>query len=193
MRKGLKTPLLVADMPFLSAGGASQYCVMQNAGRLMRAGAEAVKIEGSTPEILEHISFLTRHGIPVLGHLGLMPQSIHTLSGYKIQGKSNTAQQKLLQDAQALQEAGCFAVVLELIVSSVANEMTRSLNIPTIGIGCGNVCDGNILVLNDLLGMSKNFKPKFLKHFSNLEENIQNAVNTYCQEVQASQSEIKHE
>lgn len=188
VRQSLNTPLLVADMPFLTAGVSRQE-TMLNAGELMRAGAEAVKIEGATQEICDQIHFLTSHGIPVIGHIGLMPQSVNALGGYRVQGKSESDKKRLLKEAKALQEAGCFAIVLELIVPAVAKEVTKSLQIPTIGIGAGNVCDGNILVLQDMLGMNKQFKPKFLKHFLELEELIKSAVNNYCSEVIESKSE----
>lgn len=188
VRQTIKTPLLIADMPFLTAG-INRHETIHNAGVLMRAGAEAVKIEGATQEICDQIQFLTHNGIPVMGHIGLMPQSVHALGGYRIQGKSEEDKKRLLKEAKSLQDAGCFAIVLELTIPAVANEITKFLKIPTIGIGSGNHCDGNILVLQDMLGMNKQFKPKFLKHFLGLEESIKNAVNDYCTEVTESKSE----
>lgn len=188
VRQAIKTPLLVADMPFLTSG-INRHETMHNAGVLMRVGAEAVKMEGATPEICDQIHFLTSNGIPVMGHIGLMPQSVHALGGYRIQGKSESDKNRLLKEAKALQEAGCFSIVLELTTPVVANEITNLLQIPTIGIGSGNHCDGNILVLHDMLGINKQFKPKFLKHFLELEENIKNALNEYCKEVIEFKSE----
>ncbi|WP_186645536.1 3-methyl-2-oxobutanoate hydroxymethyltransferase [Fluviispira vulneris] len=185
----LKTPLLVGDMPFLSSG-ISRAETAHNAGILLQAGAEAVKIEGASSEICEQIHFLTRHGIPVMGHIGLMPQSVHALSGYRIQGKNEHDKMRLLTEAQKLQTAGCFAIVLELIMPQTAKEISESLEIPTIGIGSGNFCDGNILVLQDMLGMNKEFKPKFLKHFLELEDSITQALNEYCADVRNAKSEL---
>ena len=178
----LKNPLLVGDMPFASAG-VSRETTVNNAVVLMQAGAEAVKIEGASKEILEDIAFLTAHGIPVMGHIGLQPQSIHAVGGYKIQGKSESSKHRLMSEAKKLEEAGCFAVVLELVDSSLAEQISLSLQIPTIGIGSGNHCDGNILVLQDMLGMNTNFKPKFLQYYAKLEETIAHAVNQYCSDV----------
>jgi 3-methyl-2-oxobutanoate hydroxymethyltransferase len=188
VRQMLKTPLLVADMPFLTSG-INRHETMHNAGVLMRAGAEAVKMEGATPEICDQVHFLTSNGIPVMGHIGLMPQSVHVLGGYRIQGKNEEEKKRLLKEAEDLQNAGCFSIVLELIISDIATEITKFLKIPTIGIGSGNYCDGNILVLQDMLGMNKQFKPKFLKHFLELEDNIKNALNEYCNEVTNAESE----
>jgi 3-methyl-2-oxobutanoate hydroxymethyltransferase len=180
----LKTPLIVADMPFASAGLDSKS-TFQNAEALIRAGAEAVKIEGCTEEICSQISMLTRHGIPVLGHIGLIPQSVHALGGYRVQGKNEEAKKRLLEEAQRLQDAGCFGIVLELVTSDVAAAVTSSIKIPTIGIGAGTGCDGQILVLQDMLGMNLEFRPKFLKHFAELENVISSAVSLYCSEVES--------
>jgi 3-methyl-2-oxobutanoate hydroxymethyltransferase len=178
----LKSPLLVADMPFASAG-VSRESTVKNAALLMQAGAEAVKIEGASKEILEDISFLTHHGIPVMGHIGLQPQSVHAVGGYKLQGKDEATKNRLKTEATKLQEAGCFAVVLELVQADLAAEISQGLKIPTIGIGAGNDCDGNILVLYDMLGVDGKFKPKFLKHFANLQKIVTDAVNQYCEDV----------
>lgn len=182
VRNSLQTPLLIGDMPFLSVGISIKE-TMENAGLLMQSGAEAVKIEGATSEICEQINHLTRHGIPVMGHIGLMPQSVHALGGYKIQGKNESDKKRLLKEAKLLQNAGCFAIVLELITPNLAEELSKALKIPTIGIGSGNHCDGNILVLQDMLGMNKNFKPKFLKHYLELEESIVHSLDNYCADV----------
>ena len=180
----LKTPLLVSDMPFCGAGF-NEHDTYKNAEILMRAGAEAVKIEGASPELCAQISRLTRHGIPVMGHVGLTPQSVHALGGYKVQGKDAAAKQRLLDEVKALEDAGCFAVVFELVTAETSTELTRLLRIPTIGIGSGANCDGQILVLQDMLGMNLDFAPKFLKHFAQLQETVCGAVNDYCNEVVA--------
>lgn len=184
----LKTPLLVADMPF-SSSGANLEKTFEHASLLLRAGAEAVKIEGASHETCQKINFLTRHGIPVMGHVGLLPQSIHTLGGYKVQGKKSHESEILLEQAYKLEQAGCFALVLELVSEQTAKDISTEISIPTIGIGCGNQCNGNILVLQDMLGMNSDFKPKFLKHFAYLENIIGEAVHNYCTDVDSAQSE----
>ncbi len=181
--RALHTPLLVSDMPFASAGF-DDVTAYKNCEILLRAGAEAVKIEGASDAICRQIVQLTQHGIPVMGHIGLTPQSVHALGGYKIQGKTQAAEQRLLDEARKLQDAGCFAIVLELVTPSVAKLISDDLKIPTIGIGAGVNCDGQILVLQDMLGMNLDFKPKFLKHFANLENIIVDALNTYCDEIE---------
>jgi 3-methyl-2-oxobutanoate hydroxymethyltransferase len=179
----LRTPILVADMPFAAAGfDAAQ--TFRNAETLMRAGAEAVKIEGAAPELCAHIHTLTSLGIPVMGHIGLTPQSVHALGGHRTQGKTQAAKERLIAEALALQQAGVFALVLELVVPEVAKAVTAAVQIPTIGIGCGQECDGQILVLHDMLGLNQDFRPKFLKHFASLENVVIGAVETYCREVE---------
>ena len=188
VRQTIKTPLLVADMPFLTSG-INRHETMHHAGVLMRAGAEAVKIEGATPEICDQIHFLSCNGIPVMGHIGLMPQSVNSLGGYRVQGKNDLDKKRLLKEAKELEQAGCFSIVLELVVPLLAKEITKSIQIPTIGIGSGNECDGNILVLQDMLGMNKEFNPKFLKNYLKLEDLIKDAINKYCQDVLNNNSE----
>lgn len=180
--RALKTPLLVADVPFASAGFSDER-LFSDAEKLMRSGAEALKIEGASLEICRQISRLTSHGIPVMGHIGLVPQSVHALGGYRVQGRGEEAQQRLVSEAQRLVEAGCFSIVLELVDEPTAAAVTKASAVPTIGIGSGNVCDGQILVLQDMLGLNLDFKPKFLKHFAQLENEVVGAVSTYCREV----------
>lgn len=180
--RALHTPLLVADVPFASAGFSDQR-LYSDVEKLMRAGAEAVKVEGATPEICRQIARLTAHGIPVMGHIGLIPQSVHALGGYRIQGKSEESRQRLVEESQRLIDAGCFALVLELVDAQTAAEVTSKCAIPTIGIGSGNACDGQILVLQDMLGMNLDFKPKFLRYFAELEKVIVGALETYCKDV----------
>jgi 3-methyl-2-oxobutanoate hydroxymethyltransferase len=180
--RALKTPLLVADVPFASAGFSDER-LFSDAEKLMRSGAEALKIEGASLEICRQISRLTSHGIPVMGHIGLVPQSVHALGGYRVQGRGEEAQQRLVSEAQRLVEAGCFSIVLELVDETTAAAVTNASAVPTIGIGSGNVCDGQILVLQDMLGLNLDFKPKFLKHFAQLENEVVGAVSTYCREV----------
>ncbi len=180
VRRGLKRALLVADMPFLTYGVSVSESV-QNAGRLMQAGAEAVKVEGATEPVLEAIRAMVGIGIPVMAHLGLTPQSIHQFGGYRVQGRGEQAR-ALLQSAQAVQSAGAFAVVLEVIPASLAQQITETLEIPTIGIGAGVHCDGEIQVWHDLLGLN----PQTFKHakrYANLHEVIQGALRAYAREV----------
>ena len=182
--RGRKQALVVADMPFMSYQ-ISIAEARRNAGIFIKeGGAEAVKVEGgeNTEDV---ISALTRIDIPVMGHIGLTPQSIHRMGGYKVQGKEEHQRQKLMADAQAVERAGAFAVVLEGMPASLAREITATLSIPTIGIGAGADCDGQVLVINDLLGLSGKFRPKFVKQYVQLEEIIKKAVSEYIDEVQS--------
>ena len=175
--------LVVADMPFMSYQVSTKQALI-NAGRLVKeAGAHAVKLEGGA-EITATIEKLVQSGIPVIGHLGLTPQSVNQLGGFKVQGKTLSAAQKILQDAQALATAGVFALVLECIPHQLALKITESVNIPTIGIGAGNNCDGQVLVCNDLLGLNTEFTPKFVKKYRNLQQEIFTATQEYINDVQ---------
>jgi 3-methyl-2-oxobutanoate hydroxymethyltransferase len=178
----LRTPLLVADMPFGTTGLDDRHC-FEAASRLMVAGAEAIKMEGASERTLQQIQTLTGAGIPVMGHIGLTPQSVHALGGYRVQGRSEEQLERLVQSAQDLENAGCFSVVLELCTHQAGSAVTKSVTIPTIGIGSGVQCDGQILVLHDMLGMNKEFRPKFLKHFEQLEDRIGAALAAYDSEV----------
>ncbi len=174
--------MVVGDMPFLSYQASTDEAI-RNAGRLLKEGrAEAVKLEGGA-EYAELSSRLCRLGVPVMGHIGLTPQSVHTLGGFKVQGRKEEHAKKLLQDALALEQAGCFALVLEAIPRELATEITRSLSIPTIGIGAGVDCDGQVLVIYDLLGMNEEFRPKFVKRYDNLALRVRTAIDTYIGEV----------
>lgn len=177
----VKNALVVADMPFLSFQVSVSETVF-NAGRFLKAGACAVKVEGCRP-IADTIKRLVELGIPVMGHLGLTPQSVHQLGGYKLQGKSDPDAARMIEDAKTLEALGCFSVVLEKIPSPLAREITRALTIPTIGIGAGPDCDGQILVLYDLLGLFEDFTPKFVKKYADLGRDIRTAVSQYRTEV----------
>ncbi len=179
--RAVKNGLVIADMPFLSYQTSIQDAVY-NAGRFLKVGAAGVKLEGGTP-ILDTIKRLVALGIPVMGHLGLMPQSIHKFGGYKLQGRTEDSKSRLLADAKLLEEAGCFAVVLEKIPVSLAKEITASVSIPTIGIGAGLFCDGQILVLHDMIGLFDDFSPKFVKRYAHVGEAIRQAVEQYRDEV----------
>jgi len=179
--RGAKDKFIISDLPFLSYRKSLSQSVSA-AETLMRAGAHALKLEGAAGN-LTLISHLVESGIPVMGHLGLTPQFVHVLGGYKVQGKTVAAAERLKQDALALQEAGCFALVLECIPAPLAKEMTQLLNIATIGIGAGSDTDGQVLVLQDLLGLNLDFKAKFVKHFLSGSQLLSESVNQYVQSV----------
>jgi 3-methyl-2-oxobutanoate hydroxymethyltransferase len=182
--RGLTRAHLVGDMPFMSFQVSPAQAV-ENAGKMMKEGAfESVKIEGGT-EIAEHVARMVSMGIPVMGHVGLTPQRVHALGGFKVQGKSEAAADQILADALAVEQAGAYAVVLEAMPSDVAARVTRALRIPTIGIGSGVACDGQVLVCTDLLGMSRGKSPKFVKRFAELADAIVGATKTYVDEVRA--------
>jgi len=186
VHRGVKNALLVADMPFLSYQVSTEQAV-QNAGRfLQEAGAEGVKLEGGSP-VVDSVARLVSLGIPVMGHLGLTPQSVHKIGGYKIQGRNKSQADLFLQDALLLQEAGAFSIVLEKIPAELAKTITESLTIPTIGIGAGNNCDGQVLVTHDLLGIFRKFKPKFVRQYANLGDVIEKACRQYIDDVKSSQ------
>ena len=182
--RGSQNALIVADMPFMSyQTGASD--AIRNAGRfLQEAGAQAVKLEGGAP-VVEIVRALVSFGIPIMGHLGLTPQSINQLGGHKVQGKTPAAAVRLMSDAAALQEAGAFAVVLECVPAALGKLVTERLSIPTIGIGAGPYCDGQVQVLSDLLGLDPDFSPRHAKQYAHLAQEIQDAVKCYQREVQA--------
>ncbi|MBR5577407.1 MAG: 3-methyl-2-oxobutanoate hydroxymethyltransferase [Lachnospiraceae bacterium] len=180
--RAAKNALVVVDMPFMSYQ-TSVYDAVVNAGRLMKeAKAGAVKLEGGK-EVCPQIQAIVQAGIPVVAHLGLTPQSIHAFGGFKVQGKTEEAAKKLLDDAMAVQKAGAFCVVLECVPAKLAEIVTKGLEIPTIGIGAGNVCDGQVLVYQDMLGMFSDFTPKFVKKFANVGEIMKEAFTAYCKEV----------
>jgi 3-methyl-2-oxobutanoate hydroxymethyltransferase len=180
--RGTKRALLIADMPFLSYQ-TSDTEAMLNAGRFLKeAGAQGVKLEGGR-EVAGLIRKMTSVGIPVMAHLGLTPQSVLQFGGYKIQGKEDAAANRIMEDAKMIEDAGAFSVVLECVPASLAGKITRALSIPTIGIGAGIDCDGQVLVINDLLGLFERFTPKFVKRYCNLNAQMQDAVRQYIDEV----------
>lgn len=180
--RGAKNALVVCDMPFMSYQ-ASVYDAVTNAGRLMKEGrANAVKLEGGE-EVCPQIKAITECGIPVVAHLGLTPQSINAFGGYKVQGRDLEAAKKLIDDAVAIEKAGAFALVLECVPTEIATKITEKLTIPTIGIGAGNGCDGQVLVYQDMLGMFSDYTPKFVKQYANVGTIIKDAVTDYINEV----------
>lgn len=180
--KGTKDTLIIADMPFMSYQ-TSVYDSVVNAGRLIKEGrSHAVKLEGGI-EVYEQIKAVVKASIPVMGHIGLTPQSINAFGGFKVQGKSEQAAKKLIGDALAVEKAGAFAVVLEGVPSKLATLITNKLSIPTIGIGAGVDCDGQILVYQDMLGMFSDFTPKFVKKYEKLGDRMKAAFLDYIDEV----------
>lgn len=180
--RGAKSALVVVDMPFMSYEVTVEEAV-RNAGRLMKEGrAGAVKLEGGV-RVAEQIRAIVKAGIPVMGHIGLTPQSINVFGGFKVQGKSEEAARALLADAKAVEEAGAFAVVIEAVPAALAQMITDAVSIPTIGIGAGAGCDGQILVYQDMLGMFSDFTPKFVKRYANVGEVMREAFANYAAEV----------
>ena len=180
--RGAKNALVVVDMPFMSYEATVEEAV-RNAGRLMKEGrAGAVKLEGGV-RVAEQIRAIVKAGIPVMGHIGLTPQSINVFGGFKVQGKSEEAARALLADAKAVEEAGAFAIVIEAVPAALAQMITDAVSIPTIGIGAGAGCDGQILVYQDMLGMFSDFTPKFVKRYANVGEVMREAFANYAAEV----------
>ena len=174
--------LVIGDMPFMSYQ-ASHEDALRNAGRFLQAGAQAIKLEGGAV-VVDRVAAMTSIGIPVMGHLGMTPQSVHQYGGYKVQGKGSDHAGTLLNDAKALEAAGAFAIVLEAIPAELAKTITEQLTIPTIGIGAGPHCDGQILVLYDLLGLFDDFVPKFVKPYAHLKADALQALRRYKEEVE---------
>ncbi len=174
--------LVIADMPFLSYQVSVEEAV-RNAGRLLQVGAAAVKVEGGEA-VVDRVRAMTRFGIPVMGHVGMTPQSVHQYGGYKVQGKERSGAEALMADAKLLEAAGAFAVVLEAIPADLAKQVTEALTVPTIGIGAGPHCDGQILVLYDLLGLFDEFVPRFVKPYAHLKADALQALRRYKEEVE---------
>ena len=186
VRRGVKRALLVADMPFLTYQVSSDEAV-RNAGRLLKeAGAEAVKLEGGAA-VAETVRRIVNAGIPVMGHLGLTPQSVNALGGYTLQAVSEEAAKKLLDDALSLENAGIFSIVLEKIPATLARDVTHALNIPTIGIGAGPDCDGQVLVTHDMMGLFEKFKLKFVRRYAELGQTIRETAEQYARDIKANQ------
>jgi 3-methyl-2-oxobutanoate hydroxymethyltransferase len=181
--RAAKAAMVIADMPFMSYQVSVEECV-RNAGRFLKeGGAHAIKIEGGG-EIAGHIRAMARSDIPVMAHVGLTPQSVYRMGGYKVQGKTEEAKKRLVAEAKAAEEAGAFALILEAIPAELASTITEKLSIPTIGIGAGPHCDGQVLVLHDVLGLFERFVPKFVKRYANLKERALRAVREYREEVE---------
>ena len=180
--RGRKRALVIGDMPFMSYQ-ASKEQALKNAGRFIKeAGAEAVKLEGGVA-VRDTIEAIVRAGIPIMGHIGLTPQSVHQFGGYKIQGREKNRREMLMRDAAAVEEAGAFSVVLEGMPLDLAQEITERLTIPTIGIGAGVHCDGQVLVIHDMLGLFEDFTPKFVKRYADIKSAMTGAVKEFIGEV----------
>jgi 3-methyl-2-oxobutanoate hydroxymethyltransferase len=181
--RAVKNAMVIGDMPFMSYHTGIDDAV-RNAGRFLKeAGASAVKIEGGA-EIAEHISAMTRSDIPVMAHIGLTPQSIHRMGGYKVQGKTEESAKRLIEEAHKVEDAGAFSLLLEAIPMDLAQTISRELSIPTIGIGAGPHCDGQVLVLHDVIGLFDRFVPKFIKQYANLKETALNAIKEYREDIE---------
>lgn len=180
--KGVKRALVIADLPFLSYHVSKEQTVL-NAGRLIQAGAKAVKLEGASDFILDEVKHLTQCGISVVGHLGFTPQYINTIGGYFVQGKSYENTIKLLEAAKKLEDNGAFALVLEMVPTETAKYISENLSIPTIGIGAGNYCDGQVLVIDDILGKYPGNIPKFVKQYANVKDIMKQAISAYNSDV----------
>jgi len=182
VRRGAERAMVICDMPFLSYQVSKEEAI-RNCGRVMaETGCHGVKLEGGRP-MAETVRALVDRGIPVMGHLGLTPQSVHALGGYRVQGRDRDTAERLAHDAKALEEAGAFAIVLELIPAPLASQITRSVAIPTIGIGAGPACDGQVLVLHDMLGLNDRFAAKFVKRYATLAEDVREAARLFAAEV----------
>jgi 3-methyl-2-oxobutanoate hydroxymethyltransferase len=182
VRRGSRRALVFVDLPFLTYQ-ISVPKAIRNAGRVLQeTGAHGVKLEGGA-HMAQTVAALVERGIPVMGHLGLTPQSVHALGGYRVQGRDQKTAERLLDDARALEAAGACAIVLELIPAPLATRISKSLTIPTIGIGAGPGCDGQVLVLHDMLGLNEQFAPKFLKHFAKLGDGVREAVRGFASDV----------
>ncbi len=181
--RGVRNALVVIDLPFLTYQ-VSMESAINNAGKCLQAGGSAVKLEGASADILKTIEKMVQIGIPVLGHIGFTPQSVNSLGGNRVQAKTAKSANELLNQAKALESVGCFGVVIELVPSEVAKKITENISIPTIGIGAGLGCDGQILVTDDLLGKFSDFKPSFVRRYAEFSRDGENAVQKYISDVQ---------
>lgn len=185
VRRGASRALVVVDMPFMSYQ-VSKEDALRNAGRIMKeTNAQSVKVEGGDDGIAETVHAMTRAGIPVMGHIGFTPQSVNTLGGFRVQGRAPGDQERLIEEAKRIEAAGAFSIVLELVPGAVAKAVTAAVRVPTIGIGAGADCDGQVLVLHDLLGLNDQFKPKFLRRYAEMAGDVRSAVKQFTDDVRA--------
>ena len=184
-RRGCRRALLVVDLPFMTYQVSAEDA-MRNAGRVMQeTGAQAVKLEGGSADSAETMRRIVDMGVPVMGHLGFTPQSVHALGGARVQGRGDAAERLILEEAKRLEDAGAFAIVLELVPAAVARRVTEAVRVPTIGIGAGAGCDGQVLVLHDMLGLNPGFAPKFLKRYADLGDAAREAIRSFAEETRA--------
>jgi 3-methyl-2-oxobutanoate hydroxymethyltransferase len=185
VRRGVKRALIIIDMPFLSYQASLESAVLNCGRAIQESGAGAVKVEGGSPEMLDTVHALVRTGIPVVAHIGFTPQSVNTIGGARVQGREEEGADRLVKEAKGLEEAGAFAIVLELVPAGVAERVTKAIGIPTIGIGAGVECDGQVLVLPDVLGLNDTFQPKFLKKYAEMAEEVRAAIGTWASDVRS--------
>ena len=185
VRRGATRALVIVDMPFMTYQVSTEDA-LRNAGRIMKeTNAHAVKVEGGDTAMAATVHAMTRAGIPVMGHIGFTPQSVNTLGGFRVQGRGPGDQERLVEEAVRIEAAGAFSVVLELVPTAVAKAVTAAVRIPTIGIGAGVECDGQVLVLHDLLGLNDRFRPKFLRRYAELSGDVRSAVTRFADDVRA--------
>ena len=185
VRRGVKRALIIIDMPFLSYQASIESAVLNCGRAIQETGVAAVKVEGGGPEMLDTVHALVRTGIPVMAHIGFTPQSVNTIGGPRVQGREEEGAERLIGEAKGLEEAGAFAVVLELVPAAVSARITGAVGIPTIGIGAGAQCDGQVLVLPDVLGLNDTFQPKFLKRYAEMAEDVRKAVGNWAGDVRS--------
>jgi len=185
VRRGAKRALIIIDMPFLSYQASIESAVLNCGRAIQESGAGAVKVEGGSPEMLDTVHALVRTGIPVVAHIGFTPQSVNTLGGARVQGREEEGAERLVTEAKGLEEAGAFAIVLELVPAAVSGRVTKAVGIPTIGIGAGVKCDGQVLVLPDVLGLNDTFEPKFLKKYAKMAEEVRSAIGDWARDVRS--------
>jgi 3-methyl-2-oxobutanoate hydroxymethyltransferase len=185
VRRGVKRALIIIDMPFLSYQASIESAVLNCGRAIQESGAGAVKVEGGSPEMLDTVHALVRTGIPVVAHIGFTPQSVNTLGGARVQGREEEGAERLIAEARGLEKAGAFAIVLELVPTAVSARVTKAIGIPTLGIGAGVECDGQVLVLPDVLGLNDTFEPKFLKKYAEMAEEVRSAIGTWARDVRS--------
>lgn len=185
VRRGAKRALIIIDMPFLSYQASIESAVLNCGRAIQETGVGAVKVEGGSPEMLDTVHALVRTGIPVMAHIGFTPQSVNTIGGARVQGREEEGAERLIEEAKGLEQAGAFGVVLELVPAAVSARITAAVTIPTIGIGAGPDCDGQVLVLPDVLGLNDTFNPKFLKRYAEMAGEVRTALGAWASDVRS--------
>jgi 3-methyl-2-oxobutanoate hydroxymethyltransferase len=183
VRRGVKRALIIIDMPFLSYQASIESAVLNCGRAIQETGVGAVKVEGGSPEMLDTVHALVRTGIPVMAHIGFTPQSVNTIGGARVQGREEEGAERLIAEAKGLEQAGAFGIVLELVPAAVSARITSAVGIPTIGIGAGAQCDGQVLVLPDVLGLNDTFQPKFLKRYAEMATDVRSAIGAWASDV----------